>query len=131
RFYDDPTAGITFTDDGFAFFDSTPGPFPFAPSPIGQPHWVTGEREEPNDFMAPFWTDMEIFHDAATGRGVSLATLSGGAASIIEFDDMEPWSDATGPVPGAPTIDFQIFNWHTIDDSPGRWEFAFAYDNVT
>lgn len=131
QFYDNATAGITFTDDGFAFFDSTPGPFPFAPTPIGQPHWATGDYEDPNDFMAPFWTDMEIFHDAAAGRGVSLATLGNPViATIIEFDGLEPWDPAPGPVPGAPTVDFQIFNWHTIDDTPGAWEFAFAYDNL-
>ena len=132
--YEDPTAGITFTDDGFAFFDSTPGPVPFAPTPIGQPHWATDPPEllAPNDLMAPFWTDMEIFFDAAAGRGVSLATLGTPVvASVIEFDDMEAWNAGATPVPGAPTIDFEIFNWHTIDDSPGAWEFAFAYDNVT
>ena len=131
EFYGDPTAGISFTDDGFAFFDSTPGPLPFAPTPIGQPHWYTGALEEPNDFMAPFWTDMEIFHDATAGSGVSLATLGTPVvASVIEFDDLQPWDAGDGPVPGAPTIDFEIFNWHAIDDAPGAWEFAFAYDNV-
>ncbi len=131
EFFEDATAGISFTDDGFAFFDSTPGPFPFAPTPIGQPHWATGALEEPNDFMAPFWTDMEIFFDAAAGSGVSLATLGDPVvATVIEFDDLQPWSESVDPVPGAPTIDFEIFNWHVIDDSPGAWEFAFAYDNV-
>ncbi len=132
EFYDDATAGINFTDDGFAFFDSTPGPIPYAPTPIGQPHWATDPPEylEPNDMMAPFWTDMEIFYDAAAGSGVSLATLSGGAASIIEYDDLQAYDPADGPVPGAATIDFEIFNWHSIDDSPGAWEFAFAYDNI-
>jgi uncharacterized repeat protein (TIGR01451 family) len=130
EFYDDPTSGINFTDDGFAFFDSTPGPYPFAPTPIGEPHWATGSLEDPSDMMAPFWTDMEIFYDAAAGRGVSLATLGGGVASILEFDDLEAWDPSGDPVPGAATIDFEIFNWHTIDDSPGAWEFAFAYDNV-
>jgi uncharacterized repeat protein (TIGR01451 family) len=131
EFFDDASAGITFTDDGFAFFDSTPGPFPFAPTPIGEPHWATGELEDPSDFMAPFWTDMEIVYDAAAGRGVSLATLGNPVvATVIEFDGLEPWDPSTGPVPGAPTVDFQIFNWHTIDDTPGAWEFAFAYDNL-
>lgn len=132
EFFDDPTAGINFTDDGYAFFDSTPGPFSFAPTPIGKPHWATGLYEDPSDMMAPFWTDMEIFYDAAAGRGVSLATLGDPVvATVIEFDDLEPWDMGADPVPGAATIDFEIFNWHTIDDSPGAWEFAFAYDNIT
>lgn len=131
EFYDDATAGINFTDDGFAFFDSTPGPFSFVPTPIGLPHWATGAVEEPNDMMAPFWTDMEIFADPAAGRGVSLATLGTPVvASVIEFDDLEPYNPSADPVPGAPTVDFEIFNWHAIDDSPGAWEFAFAYDNL-
>lgn len=131
-FYDDPTSGITFTDDGFAVFDSAPGPYPFAPTPIGQPHWGIDPPEylAPNDMMAPFWADLEIFYDAAANSGVSLATLGGSAASIIEFDNLEPWSADAGPVAGAPTIDFEIFNWHSIDDSPGAWEFAFAYENI-
>lgn len=129
EFYEDPTSGINFTDDGFAFFDSTAGPFPYAPTPIGAPHWATGLLEDPSDMMAPYWADMEIFYDAASNSGVSLATL-GTDASVIEFDNLEPWSSDDGPVPGAPTIDFEIFNWHSIDDSPGAWEFAFAYDNV-
>jgi uncharacterized repeat protein (TIGR01451 family) len=131
EFYEDPTAGINFTDDGFAFFDSTPGPFPFAPTPIGQPHWATGAIEEPNDMLAPFWTDMEIFFDAAAGRGVSLATLGDPVvATVIEFDDLEAWDAGDDPVPGAATLDFEIFSWQAIDDTPGAWEFAFAYDNV-
>ncbi len=131
EFYDDATAGINFTDDGFAFFDSTPGPFAFAPTPIGLPHWATGALEEPNDMMAPFWTDMEIFADPAAGRGVSLASLGDPVvATVIEFDDLEPYDPSADPVPGAPTVDFEIFNWHSIDDSPGAWEFAFAYDNL-
>jgi uncharacterized repeat protein (TIGR01451 family) len=131
EFFDDATSGINFTDDGFAFFDSTPGPYPFAPTPIGLPHWATGSLEDPSDMMAPFWTDMEIFADPAAGRGVSLATLGEPpVATVIEFDDLEPYDPSAGPVPGAPTVDFEIFNWHTIDDSPGAFEFAFAYDNL-
>ncbi|MEL7186282.1 MAG: S8 family serine peptidase, partial [Pseudomonadota bacterium] len=116
EFYGQPrTGGITFTDDGFAFFNSTPGPLPFINLPIPSP-------DDPNDMLAPFWFDWIVEYDGE--RGITLAT-AGPNISIIEWDGVEPWTpDGTAP----PLADFQLFTWMPVD--PSGPEFIFAFDNL-
>ena len=112
---------INFTDDGFAFFDpSTPGPTPWVHEPIPT-------MGDPDSLMAIFWRDMEIVYDGASNRGVSLANLTSGGvpiAGVIEFDDVEDW-----PAGGNPTYDIEIVAYY--EASPDRYEYIFAYDNLT
>ena len=112
----------TITDDGFAFFDSSPGANPWINTPIPF-------ADDPNDMMAPFWTDMEIFYQADEEgiRGVTLAT-AGPDLSIVEYDDMQLWS-ADGS--NTERFDFQIIQQHTPSDAPGAYEVKFAYDNLS
>lgn len=116
EFYDRPYAGINFTDDGFAFFDSTPGSAPWINQDLPDP-------AEPNDLMALLWADHEIFYDGPSNQGISLAN-AGPEVSIIEYDDPEPW------LGGTPRGDFEVVVYSTIDNTPGFYELVFAYDNL-
>jgi uncharacterized repeat protein (TIGR01451 family) len=112
--------GINFTDDGMAFFNSTPGNQPWVNKDIPNP-------SEPNNLLAFFWNDWEVVYDAATYRGVSLATIGGtgpGGGVIIEYDDVQPYQDPSQ------TIDFEVFIWRSVSDVPGEYEIFFAYDNI-
>lgn len=120
QFYGIDKTGVNFTDDGFAFFDSTPGATPWANTALPTP-------AEPNDLMAILWNDFLIEYDGTPGsiRGVSLAS-AGPDVSIIEYDDIEPWtSDGTSP----DRFDFEVVIVSTIDDTPGVYEIVYAYDN--
>lgn len=121
EFYGAPKSGLTVTDDGFAFFESSPGFLPFIPLPIPDP-------TEPNDMLAPFWADWFInFNDGSDGnriRGISAAT-AGLDISIIEWDGVELWPGAGGnPISG----DFELLMYST--PAPDRPEFLFAYNNL-
>ena len=112
---------INFTDDGFAFFDpSTPSGTPWANQPIPTP-------DDPNNLMAIFWRDLEIVYDAGLNRGVSLANLTTAGvpvAAVIEYDDVEDY-----PAGSNPTYDFEVIAYYEAD--PDRYEYIFAYDNLT
>jgi uncharacterized repeat protein (TIGR01451 family) len=114
----DTGTATSFTDDGFAFFNSSPGGSPWVNTPIPTP-------DDPNDLMAIFWKDMVIVYDDLTNRGVSLAT-AGPDLSIIEYDDLEPWPAGHF----ADRFDFEVIQWHTPSDAPGAYEVFFAYDNL-
>ncbi len=112
--------GITFTDDGFAYFDSTQGDAPWTNTALP-------DVADPNDLMAMFWNDMEIIYsaDPADLRGVSLAR-AGAEVFIIEYDGMQPWtSDGVHD----DRYDFEVVVFSTIDNTPGAPEIVFAYDN--
>ncbi len=113
---------IYFTDDGFAFFDpSTPGAVPWINEPIPT-------ASDPNNLMAMLWRNLEIVYDPALNRGVSLAALTRGdvhEALVVEYDDVAVWL----PEGGGPTYDFEIVAYY--DASPNRYEYIFAYNNVT
>ena len=74
-----------------------------------------------------YWRDLEIVYDAATNRGVSLATAGdGGNIIVIEYDDVEP-------APAGSTsdrFDFQLIMTRAVNDSPGAYEIVYAYDNL-
>lgn len=120
QFYGGSFTGISFTDDGFAFFDSTPGTTPWAPQLLPDP-------ADPNSVMAMLWDDFEIVYDGTPGgvRGVSLATATTDV-SIIEYDDLEPYPAGST----ADRVDFEVVVRSAIDDTPGVYEIVFAYDNV-
>lgn len=110
--------GMDFTDDGMAFFDSTPGTTPWINEDIPNP-------ADPNNLLAMFWNDWEIIYDGPTNRGVSLATLDGTTGgAVIEYDDVQPWGDSTQ------TLDFEVFAWRTADPTLGDPDLVFAYDNI-
>jgi uncharacterized repeat protein (TIGR01451 family) len=118
-FYGEPRTGLNFTDDGFGFFESTPGSQPWVNEAIPNP-------SDPNDLTAFFWRDFEIVADPTPGgmRGITLAT-AGPDLSIIEYDDVEPY-------PAGETtdrIDFEMLIWGFADDTPGAYEIVYAYDN--
>ena len=118
NFYGVEYPAISFTDDGFAIFD-------YANNYGGSP-WTNQDIPDPalpNNLAAMLWQDMEIVYDAATNKGVSLAN-AGADLHIIEYDDVQPWGDPTI------TYDFEIVHYHVVDDTPGYYEFVFAYDNI-
>jgi len=118
NFYGIDYPTISFTDDGFAIFD-------YANNYGGSP-WTNQDIPDPalpNNVAAMLWQDMEIVYDAATNKGVSLAN-AGASLHIIEYDDVQPWGDPTT------TYDFEIVHYHVVDDTPGYYEFVFAYDNI-
>lgn len=118
NFYGIDYPSISFTDDGFAIFDyaNNYGGAPWTNQAIPDPAF-------PNNVAAMLWQDMEIVYDAATNRGVSIAS-AGASLNIIEYDDVQPWGDPTT------TYDFEIVHYHVVDDTPGYYEFVFAYDNI-
>ena len=113
---------IDFTDDGFAYFDSTPGDTPWTNTPLPN-------GADPNDLLAVLWNDMEIIYsdDPADLRGVSIAT-AGPETAVIEYDGMQPWTED-----GVhdDRYDFEIIAFSTIINEPGYPEFVFAYDNFS
>ena len=118
NFYGIEYPAISFTDDGFAIFD-------YANNYAGAP-WTNQDIPDPafpNNVAAMLWQDMEIVYDAATNKGVSLASI-GADLHIIEYDDAQPWGVPTT------TYDFEIVHYHVVDDTPGYYEFVFAYDNI-
>ncbi len=113
-------SGLTVSDDGFAFFESNPGPAPFINMPIPT-------DLEPNDMLAPFWSDWVFTYDpdqSGNERGLSAAT-AGPDLSIVEWDGMEWWPGG-GAYPVA--ADFQIIMFSTVD--PDFPEFIFGYDDL-
>ncbi len=115
-FYGVNYTGVSFGDDGFAIH----GPENYAGAP-----WVPQllpDAEAPNNVMAGLWQDFELFYDAATNTGVSLAT-AGPAVAVIEYDDLQ-LSGGSDPV-----ADMNIVLWER-DDAPGFPEIVFAYDNL-
>jgi len=112
--------GMSFTDDGFAIFDAANnyGGLPFVPQSIP-------DSDLPNNVLAAFWHDFEIFYDAANNHGLSLATAGApGGAIVLEYDDIQLWN-------GSPSImDFEIVIWRDVDDTPGYYEIIYAFDNI-
>lgn len=117
-FYGVEYPAISFTDDGFVIFD-------YANNYGGSP-WINQaipDPAKPNNLAAMLWQDMEIVYDQAANKGVSLAS-AGAALHIIEYDDVQIYDDPTT------TYDFEIVHYHVVDDTPGYYEFVFAYDNI-
>jgi len=118
NFYGIDYPAIAFSDDGFAMFD-------YENNYGGKP-WINQDIPDPalpNNVVAMLWQDMEIVYDQATNKGVSLAS-AGSSVHIIEYDDVQIYGDPTK------TYDFEIVYYHVVDDSPGSYEFVFAYDNI-
>jgi uncharacterized repeat protein (TIGR01451 family) len=114
-------AGMGFTDDGFAIADpiTNYGGSPWIPQAIP-------DATAPDNVLAAYWHDFELFYNAGANQGVSLATAGApGGVLIIEYDDIEPFGG------GAAVMDFEIVMTRAVDNAPGAYEVAFAYDNVT
>lgn len=112
-----------FTDDGFASYDLD--------SWLGGPPWVwqvIPDPADPSGLAAMAWFDFQLFYDGPTNQGVTTAFLTdaGGfpIAALVEYDNLEPWGG------GPALLDMQIIHFAGIDDTPGAYELAFAYDNV-
>jgi uncharacterized repeat protein (TIGR01451 family) len=109
-----------FTDDGIVVFGEY----------AGQP-WFNQNIPDlapPNGLFAPYWRDMEIVYDAATNKGVTVATLGGGDAWLVEFDDIQAYQDPTT------TLDFEVLAWKdalpTVATNPLQYDVYYAFDNV-
>ncbi|NLW72494.1 MAG: S8 family serine peptidase [Chloroflexi bacterium] len=83
---------------------------------------------KPNDVMAPWMDDLVLQQDVVTNKGVTAATLGGGAAWILEVDDAYQWSDAEDPTVNS--MDYEYFVWRDADPKPGSADIIFAFDNV-
>ncbi|MDD9205574.1 hypothetical protein PU560_03715, partial [Georgenia sp. 10Sc9-8] len=122
-FYGIDYSAITLTDDGFVTFDSAAnyGGSPWEPQAVPDP-------AQPNNLLAMLWQDMEIVHDGAANKGVTMVDLGGteaGSALVIEYDDLQLYDTPES------TYDVQLFAFRGQDDSPGAYEFYVAYDNVS
>lgn len=117
QFYGIERTGLSFTDDGFAFFNSSPGTTPWN-------HTNLPNTAEPNDLMALFWNDMQVVYNAAANTGISMAT-NGPDCSVLEYDDVQPYNGD-----GSVHYDFEVVVYSTIDDRPGYYEIIYAYDNL-
>ncbi|HWQ83674.1 MAG TPA: S8 family serine peptidase, partial [Anaerolineales bacterium] len=118
-YFGTPYTGMGFTDDGFALFDvpTNYDGFPWFAQTVPDPAF-------PNNVLGMLWQDLEVIYDAPTNRGVSLATAAGGALVVVEYDDVQLFEDPTNQ------YDFEVFAWRDPDNSPGAYEFVFAYDNL-
>jgi len=120
NYYGVEYTGMGFSDDGFAIFDpaNNYGGSPWIPQSIP-------DAELPNNVLAAFWQDFEIFYDATSNAGVSLATTGApGGWIIVEYDDIQLWG-------GSPSImDFEIVVSRAVIDAPGFYEIVYAYDNI-
>ncbi|MEM6640001.1 MAG: S8 family serine peptidase [Pseudomonadota bacterium] len=110
--------GFNVTDDGFVYFNATPGASPG--NQVSIPNAAM-----PNDMAAVLWTDMEVVFDPTEGGGVTSAP-GGANISVIEWDNMQraPAGSSTD------RIDFEAIFSGRIDDSPNAPEVVFAYDNI-
>ena len=111
-FYGSEYTGASFTDDGFAFHGGENyGGQPWVPQAIPM-------ADLPNNVMAGLWQDFELFYDAATNAGVTLAT-AGPSVAIIEYDNLQLWGGSD------PVADMNIVLWER-EDAPGFPEIVFA-----
>lgn len=109
-----------FVDDGHAYMNG---------SYTNDNYWSWETQEfpnplAPNDVMAAFMTDTVIVYDETLNKGISAATLGGGAAWVVEYDDVESYYDPDT------TMDVEFFAWTDADPAPSGADIMFAYDNV-
>jgi len=74
---------------------------------------------DPNNLLAILWNDWEVVYDAATNKGVTLATLGGvgsGGAVVLEYDDLQVYDDPTQ------TLDMEVLVWRSVSSVPGDYE---------
>ena len=75
----------------------------------------------PNALVAPFWADMEIVHDPASGRGVRI--LSAEPGSLVEYDGVQIKNDPSTQ------IDMQVLTFRAAVD--GIPEIIFFYGDIS
>jgi uncharacterized repeat protein (TIGR01451 family) len=121
NYYGTDYTGMSFTDDGFALFDfaNNYGGSPWVPQTIPDPAL-------PNNVLAAYWHDFEIFYDAGLNHGVSLAVAGApGGVIVVEYDDIQHFGGS------ASVMDFEIVVARAVDDTPGFFEIVYAYNNVS
>ncbi|MEZ4711369.1 MAG: trypsin-like serine protease [Caldilineaceae bacterium] len=110
----DYPAGLYFTDDGFAHFDSSPGADPGFNTSIPDP-------AQPNNLAAALWRDLEVVYDPIENRGVSVA--GAGSLMLVEYDGVEPAPAGSS----SERYTFEILMDRFVNDTPGFYEIVFAY----
>ena len=117
NFYGEEKTSFTFTDDGFGYFSGSSGTTPWENAPIPT-------AAAPNDLVAYFWRDMEIF--AGASEGVTIAKLTSGdvpQGQLIEFDNISDWAESGR---GA-MYDMEVLLRY--GNTP-TYEIIMAYDNL-
>lgn len=103
--------GLSISDDGLVIHDPSVG--------WGGTPWETQavpDAAKPNNLDAVLWQDMEVTYDAATNKGISLASNS--SVAILEWDDVHVIEQPSQ------SYDMQVI-------APvGSSDVYFAYDNV-
>ncbi len=115
-FFGTDYAGLDLADDGFVIFDAGTH---YAGAP-----WAAQtlpNADPPNNVAAGFWQDFELFYDAPSNQGVTLAT-AGSGVSVVEYDNLELFGGSP------PVLDMNIVVWGVVD--PDFPEIIFAYDNI-
>lgn len=112
---------LAFTDDG-VFFPKTI--FGVNPGINSGNNVAIPNPANPNNLIAPFWTNLRVVYDQVANRGVTMAT-AGANLTLTEFDDVELVGD-TGT-----RLDFEVAMLRQPSNNPGDYEIVFAYDNIT
>ena len=99
--------------NGILFFDGVDPGFLFANFPIPDP-------TEPNDHAAVLWKDLIVDGE---GAGVTVASFTDGAGTIIEWDNARDWETETS------SYDFQAVMASSAD-AWGPYEIVFGYQNI-
>lgn len=109
-----------FASDGHAYMNGA----------LSQENWWNYETQEfpnplaPNDVMAMFMSDMKVVYDEALNKGITAATLGGGAGWIVEYDDVEFFDNP------ALSMDVEVFAWTVSEPVASGADILFAFDNV-
>ncbi len=115
--YGEAYRGVGFTDDGFLVYGGADN---WAQSDDDEP-WVPQVLPNPalpNNVAAGMWRDGQVFYDQAANSGVSLASASGGAVKVIEWDNLGGWN-----APGD-SLDMQVFAFADSND------LVWAYNDI-
>ncbi len=110
----DYVGGIDFTDDGTAGW----------PADVSPDNTTMPDPGDPSNIMAIFWDDFVVQYNLANNYGVSLVG-DGSSLATIEYDDVQLKADPTK------TMDMEVGYFLQPDDTPGAYEIAFAFDNIT
>ncbi len=122
-FYGNPYTSFSILDDGFIVFDLD--------NNYGGKPWIAQSVPDvalPNNVAAVLWQDMVVNYDVATNQGATVANLTTNgvpSGKLVEIDDIESYEN-----PGE-TYDIEAIVRYGINDTPGRYEIVYAYDNIS
>ncbi len=118
EFYGKKISGTpTFTSDGYFYMGPLAEWWMWTPQQFPDP-------AVPNNIVAPWMYDMEIFYEAGV-KGVEGASWGGGLLWAVQFDDVIEWD-----YPDA-VMDYQIWSWRDLDPAEGWPDMVIAFDNVS